>query len=776
MAAPSPVEEEGHGESAEAAGNVTSSSAPQRALGSVTLASIAPPLDCAQQTTKEERQLVKQRLGSDEFDLWIHQCEAAHPQLRRRAELPTHYRPFYTGDLRRDLRTHCFPHGWNVHCWPLLLSFLAVVFTIWGAFSCQYFRGADVGFTSGRYGLWTLEDVYGKCQLWSVLFYSYDLGAPLRWSRVFSMCAMVLGLAVMTTMAQAMQCHLVSWGVGAILSLVFLISVSTTSTFNIWIVWALLTYILYVLIVRACFVHPVARRISQRGCRIISGTQVLCHIFTLLTLVVLKSDYCTCSSLSPGELEGRIQGDPCDGVCALHVSGYMVICASALWLAAAVATLKVGIQPQQLFVATPPENYAHYSRESITTRVRKQLHRVNTFAGTKSVDRKRRREAAKPTSSTATTTTDSQSLPATSSTIPSSRTASSKATGALFPDEDVPGTIPEESKTPATHDYDFPDEDGPDTILEETETPDSHDYEHRDDGTDIGSEALEVAVQSFHRKMSGEDWDEADAPDDGDGWPPQRTRCQKCCCDFRVTPRNRKERCLFWSFRVTLGFIIGMYTFLIMLMIGSRAENLTAQEAPDTTPFFVTDLVCAYDPVDVSQPFQTFASKEGALAAGFEVSHCGACGDCSNLPDIRTYVETRETIANSAKKCGAVNFLGTFDDLVDCLQDKIPFSDDCTVCWAENMRNTGRECLFTCLATLFTGFMSSNNVEGAGNKGWLNHCLYCDEKLSGPAFVTCSGVSRRRLGIDSEIERNPAEQCRSVDLKWTTVDFGGFAS
>jgi hypothetical protein len=53
----------------------------------------------------------------------------------------------------------------------------------------------------------------------------------------------------------------------------------------------------------------------------------------------------------------------------------------------------------------------------------------------------------------------------------------------------------------------------------------------------------------------------------------------------------------------------------------------------------------------------------------------------------------------------------------------------------------------------------------------MNQCLFCDEKLSGTAFVTCSGVARRRLGIMSEIERNPVEQSKTVDVDWVNVDF-----
>ena len=63
---------------------------------------------------------------------------------------------------------------------------------------------------------------------------------------------------------------------------------------------------------------------------------------------------------------------------------------------------------------------------------------------------------------------------------------------------------------------------------------------------------------------------------------------------------------------------------------------------------------------------------------------------------------------------------------------------------------------------------ANNNIPGAGEEGWLNHCLQCDEKMSGNAFVTCSGVARRRLGIQSEIDRNPKEQCKTVDVDWVT--------
>jgi hypothetical protein len=79
----------------------------------------------------------------------------------------------------------------------------------------------------------------------------------------------------------------------------------------------------------------------------------------------------------------------------------------------------------------------------------------------------------------------------------------------------------------------------------------------------------------------------------------------------------------------------------------------------------------------------TFPTADDAVAANLTVAHCGPCGFCSNMADIETYIETRKTVAASAKLCGPVTVLGTYDDLVDCLVEKVNFSRPCTKCWAE---------------------------------------------------------------------------------------------
>jgi len=523
---------------------------------------------------------------------------------------------------------------------------LALFFTGYGSWSCDFFTGAKIGFTGGNYGLWTIQDIDGKCQLWSVLFFSYNLDPALIVARVLSMSAMVLGLALVTTMTQAMQYHVVTWGIGVVFFGIFLASLLSTSIFNVWAVFWLFTYIIYVLIVRALFIHPIHRRISPRGSKAIAACFLLCMLLTALTMVVFSSDYCTCESLSAGQLEGRITGDPCEGQCRMKNSGYVMLLGSIFWLFSAISTQRIGVQPDELHEnpTKSPSMYGDVLLRSIRTATRSFASRIR---------------------------------------------------------------IPREIK------------------------------------------------RTFN---------EGDAQDR----PHSRTRVQKLCCDYRVKPRRRKEKILYWIFRVALVLFFIIYFFILMVLIGSRVENGNAERAPDTTPNFILDPVCAFNPLDVSAAFETFPTAQDANDANMTIAHCGPCAYCSNMPDIKAYVETRKTIAESAKECGPIALLGKYQDLVECLEKKIKFSRECTFCWADNMKNTGRRCLFTCMNTLFSGFMSHNNVPGAGQQGWLNHCLQCDEKLSGTAFVTCSGVARRRLGIESEIERNPEQQCRTVGEDWVS--------
>jgi hypothetical protein len=241
---------------------------------------------------------------------------------------------------------------------------------------------------------------------------------------------------------------------------------------------------------------------------------------------------------------------------------------------------------------------------------------------------------------------------------------------------------------------------------------------------------------------------------------------QRICCSFRGIGKTRKETTLIWCIRFVLVAVCVLFAVVLVLLVGSRYENVAADRSPSTTPNFVTNVVCAFNPLDPSVSFTTYPSPEEAKADGMTVAHCGACAYCSNLDDIKTYVKTRDTITKDTKKCGPTAVLGSTDELHECLEDRIGLSHECRTCWVENMECDTKLCILTCIKTLFTGFMKQNDVPQAGDEGWLNRCLQCDERRCGTAFVTCSGAARRRLGIPSDIGRNPDEICPHVEFDW----------
>jgi hypothetical protein len=591
---------------------------------------------------------------------------------------------------RERIRHTCWPHesvSWQ-NLIPVALCVIATALTGEGSWDCRYFRGATVSFTGEHYGLWSMETIYGQCTTYDVLFFSYRLDRYLKAARFFSMAALLLGLAMTAVLTQALQFHGLSWAVGGALTLPFLLSALGSSTFNIWTIFFIFTYIIFIIISRFLFIHPVHRRISARGNKIIAFHFALCSIYSALTMVVLSSDFCTCRNITAEKLEGREPGSPCGGECTLERAGAVMIAASFVWAVGCGAVLKFGVQPDELKNDQEvTRQFAHYPTQSITTRVFQTGTALRNGAQTLG------KQISYP-----------------------------KLLGSPFKQ----ANDSENAENPATCEAED-EENSPNDKVEE-------------------AAALQEAIDN-------------------------RPWRKRICFDYRVTPRSFWEHVRFGVFRTGLGIAVVMYIFIVVMLTGSFHENTQAAKAPSTTYNFVTDVVCAYNPSDPQSAWKSFGTKASALDAGYVVAHCGACGKCSNPYDVRAYVATRKSVAKSAKKCGPKAMLAGYDSLVECLQKRIGFTRPCTECWADNMKTTSKYCVLTCMTSLFTGQLTSNNVKGAGDLGWLNQCLFCDEKRSGPAFVTCSGVARRRLGIASEIERNPEEQCRNVNFDWLTVDW-----
>jgi hypothetical protein len=567
-----------------------------------------------------------------------------------------------THEMKENTQKWCCPYGIETHTIPLLLVLIATSFTFAGSWDCSYFHGASTGFTGNNYGLWTLEGMDGTCQPWDILFFTYSLGPYLKTARVLSMTAMMLGLSLLTAMLQALQCHLVSWGVGLGLFALFITALATAPRYNVWTIFLFFLYVVLVLIVRSLFIHPVHRAISSRGSKYIAWLLILNFLLTIMTLLVLNSHFCQCNHLTNENLEGRLDPslDPCDTTCKLGPAGETIILGAVTWLLAGLAVFKFGVQPED-FVTRESARFGGYVQQSITTRFLDSLEEAKKHASTL------------------------------------------RKMMAMTRNEDLQKLL--------------------------------------DDDDDVDEDYF------------------------------QRTCCQKICCDFRITERTRKEKTLFWCFRFALVALYTVFVIAVVLSIGSRYENGQAERSPSTTPNFITNITCAFNPLDPSAPFVTYMTPEAAKEDGMTVAHCGPCANCSNIEDIKTYLTTRDVITMQAKKCGKTAVLGSTDELDDCLKTRIGFTDDCRTCWVENMQCDTKRCLFICMKTLFTGFMRRNNVPQAGAEGRLNWCLQCDEQRCGTAFATCSGVARRRLGIRSDIERNPAEICPHVEIDWLSYPF-----
>ena len=456
---------------------------------------------------------------------------------------------------RRSVKSACYPHGFLTKNFvPVLITLLAWILTVFSSWNCRFFKGAEIGFTSNSYGLWTVKDMDGSCQAWEVLFYSYLLDPSLVAARSLSMISMVLGLSLVVSIVQANQYHILSWGLGFLLMLLFIISAGTTSQFNLWTIFYAFTYIIFTLIVRCLLIHPIHRKISKRGTKIICFFFVLCGVCCCFSFLALNSVYCTCDGLSKGELDGRVITD-CEGTCDLDIGGYLMIVAILLWAGAAVSVMIIGAQPEVLD-RDPTKRESMYGKYANTKSITSQA--IDIAGIVKSTLSK----------------TESKELEKSLSDIPEVDAETGDDSGADQNDGESEHKL---------------EDDSPDSDSREKDSKDSMDEKYRPDQ---------------------------------EGDHSRRTWTQKICCDYQITPRSRRGKICFWAFRCALGFIFVFYIFILVIFIGSREERIAAEKAPDTTPNFILDPVCAFNTSEPEADFITFPNAESALAGGLDIAHC----------------------------------------------------------------------------------------------------------------------------------------------------------
>jgi len=693
------------------------------------------------------------------------------------------------------------------------LTLTASLVTFVASWSCFMFSGAELFYGGTSYGIWTLEDSNRQCRLWSVLFVGYNLDIPLRIARFCSMVAMLASLIIIPFQMQLFPIfgRKVGWFVGAIGLHAWLIQpLANRWGFSVWTTFFILTYMLVFLLIKVF----VMTRCSPRTLyKVVRGLAILCTVMALGMFSILASEVCVCDSLDMNDLtaEGGGRSRPfrypsasnsedCNNHCVLGPGSHRVVATPCLWFVAALlAYIKV---PLEQFSDVPDSQQSQDEGEPGISQPSTTPSSSSSSGQLPHPEEEDSRQSA--IIDTHDTTRDCHF---TLAGFRSTRKNGSEKSLTQRQRLDTATTFNSDD----CHDNDKDDEDGGDAENKdtndrndldcsdnlETDRDPSHPVEsslvQRTDRSDLTittvptmttivetdnchEEGIEdgdsdcnlefpcsshlgtTRVQSEENIMDHDDGQR----DVSDGMNPSGTSAVPG--DPNLCPKDRSSR-VGWCSRICLVIVGVLYTFNVTILLGSFFENRRAFFAKDTSPYFITKVVCAYDPRD-NDHFQTFDSPDLAHLAGFQIAHCGACAECSNPYDIQTYVETRKTVANKAKKCSSVAIFGKEEALHTCLEEEIGFSPGCTTCWAENMKRTAKKCMWTCLSAIITGFGKSNTVPGATDFDLLNQCVYCDEKRSGPDFVTCSGVARRRLGIKSEFERNPKEQCPFVDVDY----------
>lgn len=178
------------------------------------------------------------------------------------------------------------------------------------------------------------------------------------------------------------------------------------------------------------------------------------------------------------------------------------------------------------------------------------------------------------------------------------------------------------------------------------------------------------------------------------------------------------------------------------------SDPYDAMPSPQPRP----DAACGVVREDAnSYRLETFDDPAAAAAAGAVVTHHGACGTCSTLQDLATYVDVHDLTA-PVRECGLQGIRDGEQANIDCLTD-LGFTLPCAQTWYYNTRNTRNECLELCLPAINDPYHLED--------GSINPCLQCDEDKSGAVFKAVAGRTRRNSGLASAICR-PCDSVRPV--------------
>jgi len=290
----------------------------------------------------------------------------------------------------------------------------------------------------------------------------------------------------------------------------------------------------------------------------------------------------------------------------------------------------------------------------------------------------------------------------------------------------------------------------------------------QDDTLDIRpSVDLEDAIEEVDEELSTSKNDE-----DPSLWYMVKTNT---CCGkrrrYKAPPRKGWERVLNIIKWTLWAVTSGMHLYFVIINIGATTQQNRVRAAlPGTFELlypsdYVVGQMCAWDKASPDADIRTFDSLEEVYAANYTVIHCGACGACSNWNDLSLQWTTRTYLANLGQKCTKESlFGGTDEDVQKCNEEEIGFTEECSSCWTVDQLCAKTQCVFIYLQALIVNQVSNFNVDPDDIT-----TATCDEALCGPEFVPCSGATRRRMNIVSDIPRPQDQQCTVANEDWSVI-------
>ncbi|KAG7372924.1 hypothetical protein IV203_033648 [Nitzschia inconspicua] len=253
---------------------------------------------------------------------------------------------------------------------------------------------------------------------------------------------------------------------------------------------------------------------------------------------------------------------------------------------------------------------------------------------------------------------------------------------------------------------------------------------------------------------------------------------KKCCDDNRIHPMDQiKKSNWCWRFfdgtKLFLWYCLSaFFLYLTIVNCGATTQQMVVRQNLNKAFEFLypvdyhTGPMCGWSEPNESGDIQSFDSLEELQAANYSLIHCGYCGECSNWNDLSKQWTTRTFLAEVSKKCAQKSLFGGGVDAVQACNEAEPigFTSSCAECWTVDELCAKKNCFWIFLQSTLINAVSDYRVQ-------LNDITSatCDEAMCGPEFVPCSGATRRRMNIKSDIERPVYQQCIHQDADWSVI-------